>query len=178
MGDQIHINLEKLVISGNVLDVGIKNYGIIYNLYKHYNDEIAVDYFEGKNEKNNIQHQCYDNCILFFTLHQLLTGRKKELLIQELCCMLKEEGCIFIWDIDKGIKSIFNSKIKVQLPNKTTKEFRVTDFNYLKNNAKEKIKAIIEKYCEIEEYSYSNNLFYMKAKKKGKLKDESIISSS
>ena len=47
--------MEKEVFKGNVLDIGYKNTGIIYNVYKHLNEETNIEYINGDDEKENIK---------------------------------------------------------------------------------------------------------------------------
>ena len=50
MGKTIIINLEKVNISGDVLDVGEKNLGIIYNLTKEAQEEMSLDYVNSESK--------------------------------------------------------------------------------------------------------------------------------
>ena len=178
MDKDIFINLEKIVVSGNVLDIGVDNQGIVYNLYKHYNDEISVDYIDGKEEKNSIEKNKYDSCMLFFTLHKIWFNAFKKQFIKDINCFLKDDGFIYVWDIDKGYKCYFKSKIKILLPDRSIKIIRIKDYNLCKNNTKENIKAMLEQYFDIEEYTSSNRVFFIKAKKKGIISNEGVINSN
>jgi hypothetical protein len=63
---------EKEIFKGNLLDIGFSNHGIIYNIYKQYNDDnSSVDYIEGKDQKTGIEEGVYDTCALFFTLSDI-----------------------------------------------------------------------------------------------------------
>lgn len=44
MGKTLVINLEDVIFQGDILDVGEKNLGIIYNISKEAKDEISLDY--------------------------------------------------------------------------------------------------------------------------------------
>ena len=58
--------MENEIFKGNLLDVGLDNQGIVYNVYKQFNDNINVEYISGKDERKNIMEDYYDNCILLF----------------------------------------------------------------------------------------------------------------
>ena len=95
--------MEKQTFTGNVLDVGFNNYGVIYNLY---NSDGEVEYFSGKKDKKFIKKGLYDSCVLFFTLSSVWLHISRSSLLKELCSYLKEDGVIYIWDMDKGYSQI------------------------------------------------------------------------
>lgn len=66
LSKDIFINMEKEIFKGNLLDIGMDNQGIIYNIYKEFNDNVNVEYVSGKEEGKNIKEDYYDNCILLF----------------------------------------------------------------------------------------------------------------
>lgn len=68
LSKDIFINMEKEIFKGNLLDIGMDNQGIIYNIYKEFNDNVNVEYVSGKEEGKNIKEDYYDNCILLFSL--------------------------------------------------------------------------------------------------------------
>ena len=98
------INLEHKYFSGNVLDIGLQNHGIVYNLYKHNNENFNVEYVDGKDETDNIQKNSYDSCIMFLSFSSLSLKLHKKNLIKEIYDYLKEDGILHIWDI--SLKSI------------------------------------------------------------------------
>lgn len=171
----VFINMENEVLTGNFLDVGMDNYGIVYNLYKENNEEIAVDYINGWGEKTNIEEDNYDGCVLLFSLRNIKLKTHKRNLIKDIYKFLKEDGNIYIWDIDKGVNSVFNGKIRILLPDKKIKEIVIKDYNIFKDSSKENTVEILKNYFEIVELKSSNNVYYIKAKKKVKNKDESNI---
>ena len=77
---------------------------------------------------------------------------------------------------DKGFVKIFNSNVKIKLPDKTTKQIYLKDFNVFKDSSKEKTIKILEPYFEVVTMKSSDNIYYIVCKKKGKSKDEIIIS--
>jgi hypothetical protein len=86
------------------------------------------------------------------------------------------DGLLYIWDIDKGFAKTFNSIIKVVLPDKSTKQISLRDFNILKNSSKENTMKILQNYFEVLTLKNSDNIYYMICKKKGKLENESNTS--
>lgn len=49
--------MENEIFRGNLLDVGTDNYGIIYNIYKQYNEDSNLEYINGAEEKESIKRR-------------------------------------------------------------------------------------------------------------------------
>ena len=179
MKKEAFINLEKHIFNGNLLDIGFSNHGIIYNIYKQYTDDYSnVDYIEGNEEKRGIQEDSYDSWALFFTLSDIRFAYSRDKLVQDIYRFLKNDGLLYIWDMDKGFVKIFNSKIKIMLPDKSTKQICLKDLNIFKNSSKEQTMKVLQPYFEVLTLKNSDDIYYMVCKKKGKSKDESIVSGS
>lgn len=164
MGKTLVINLENIIFQGDILDVGEKNLGIIYNISKEAKDEISLDYVSS-DSKVELKDRKYDACTFFFELNKIWTSLEKERLIREISSYIKESGEIFIWDINKERGKIFNNKIKVILQNEKVKEFTFKNLNVLLSSNIEEIKKILEKYFEIEETKAWEDVFFIKGKK-------------
>jgi hypothetical protein len=164
MGKTLVINLEDVIFQGDILDVGEKNLGIIYNISKEAKDEISLDYVSS-DSKVDLKDRKYDACTFFFELNKIWTSLEKERLIREISSYIKESGEIFIWDINKERGKIFNNKIKVILQNEKVKEFTFKNLNILLNSNIEEIKKILEKYFEIEETKEWEDVFFIRGKK-------------
>lgn len=164
MGKTLVINLENIIFQGDILDVGEKNLGIIYNISKEAKDEISLDYVSS-DSKVELKDRKYDACTFFFELNKIWTSLEKERLIREISSYIKESGEIFIWDINKERGKIFNNKIKVILQNEKVKEFTFKNLNILLNSNIEEIKKILEKYFEIEETKAWEDVFFIRGKK-------------
>lgn len=179
MKKEAFINLEKEIFKGDLLDIGFSNHGIIYNIYKQYiDDSSSVDYIEGKQAKDTIEEESYDTCALFLTLSEIKLPSNKKQLIKDIYRFLKTEGLLYIWDIDKDFIKVFDSKIKILLPDKSTKEIHLRNFNIFNNSSKENTMKMLQPYFEVLTTSSSDNIYYMVCKKKGKSKDESIVSGN
>lgn len=166
MKKEIFINLEKEVITGNVLDVCVENYGVIYNLYKAYNEDSTIDYVNGKKEENELLNEEYDNCIMFFSLRTLWLKNDKRKIINDISKHIKKNGCIYIWDIDKKYGKTFIGNIKILIPNRKIKEIKIKDINIFKNNSKDTIRAILEDKFDIVEIKSSDGIYCIKAIKR------------
>jgi len=166
MGKTLVIDLVDVILQGDILDVGEKNLGIIYNISKEAEDELSLDYVSS-DMKIELKDRKYDACTFFFDLNKIWTNVEKEKLIKEISLYLKEYGEIFIWDINKDRGKVFNNKIKVILPNGKVKEFTVKNLNILLSSNIEEIKKILEKYFEIEETKAWEDVFFIKGKKLG-----------
>jgi hypothetical protein len=172
MGKTLVIDLEDVILQGDILDVGEKNLGIIYSISKEAKEELSLDYVSN-DTKIELKNVKYDACTFFFDLNKIWTSLEKESLIKEVSSYLKEYGEIFIWDINKERGKVFNNKIKVILPNRKIKEFTFRNLNPLLSSNIGEIKKILEKYFEIEETKAWEDVFFIKGKKlKTKVKVE------
>ncbi|MGH4139819.1 class I SAM-dependent methyltransferase [Clostridium sp.] len=177
MKREVFINLEKEIFKGNLLDIGFSNHGIIYNICKQYiDDRSCVEYVEGKNDMHKIKEGSYDTCVLFLTLSGIKLTQSKKTLIKDIYKFLKEDGLLYIWDIDKGFLNTFSSSINILLPDKSTKQINLRDLNIFKNNSKESTMRILQPYFKITTLKNSDNIYYMVCKRRGKSEDESNIS--
>lgn len=166
MGKTLVINLEDFKLQGDILDVGEKNLGIIYNISKEAQDELSLDYVSSDN-KIELKNIKYDACTFFFDLNKIWTSIEKEKLIREVSSYIKKDGEIFIWDINKERGKVFNNKVKVILPNGKVKEFTFRNLNILLSSNIKEIKKILEKYFEIEETKAWEDVFFIRGKKLG-----------
>ena len=167
MKNYILINLEKENIQGNVLDIGCSNYGIIYNLFKNGCDEISVDYVSGREEKNKIEKEFYDSCIIFFSLSNIWLKYNRKKVLYDITKNIKPDGLLYIWDTDKKYGKMFNGTLKVILPGKEFKNIKINDRNILKDTSFSSTKKMFEKYFEIVDYKCSDNIYFIKGKKRG-----------
>ncbi|WP_087877521.1 hypothetical protein [Clostridium autoethanogenum] len=166
LSKDIFINMEKEIFKGNLLDIGMDNQGIIYNIYKEFNDNVNVEYVSGKEEGKNIKEDYYDNCILLFSFNKLWVKFKKKNFIKDIYNHLAKNGTIHIWDIDKGYGKIFYADIKILIPEGKLRKIKIRDFNILKDNSKESTLRLLDNYFKILECRNSDGLYYIKAEKK------------
>lgn len=171
MGKTLVIDLEDVCLQGDILDVGEKNLGIIYNISKDAEEELSLDYVDN-NSKINLKSRKYDACTFFFDLNKIWTSFEKERLIKEMSSYIKDSGEIFIWDINKERGKVFNNKIKVILPKGKVKEFTFKNLNILLSSNIEEIKKILVKYFKIEEVKAWEDVFFVRGTK---LKTEVIV---
>ncbi|EPY2305618.1 class I SAM-dependent methyltransferase [Clostridium sporogenes] len=164
--NEIVINMENEIFRGNLLDVGTDNYGIIYNIYKQYNEDSNLEYINGAEEKENIKEGYYDNCILLFSFSNIFFKKNRMSLIRDIYRYLKEEGNVYIWDIDKKLKETFNGKIKILLPGEKVKNISIKDLNLLKDSSIDTTIKLLDPYFEIKDLKSSDGVYYIKGKKK------------
>ncbi|ARC85124.1 hypothetical protein U732_3870 [Clostridium argentinense CDC 2741] len=165
MNNSVFINLENNILYGNLLDIGHDNYGVIYNLFKHYDEECDIQYFE-KRARRDIEKQSYDSCILFFSLNSIFKNIEKRRLIDEVGDYLKNDGILYIWDIDKKFLKTYENNIKVYMPDKSLKEFQIKDYNILKDNSKEKILDLVDKRFEVMNFKSNNGVYNIICRKR------------
>lgn len=174
MKKEAFISLEKEIFKGDLLDIGFCNHGVIYNIYKQYTDESnSIEYLEGEEAKGSIEQGVYDTCALFLTLSGIKFTQAKSKLIQDIYKFLKKDGLLYIWDTDKGFFKTFNSKIKIVLPDKSTKQIYIKDLNIFKDSSKENTMKILQPYFEVLTLKNSDNIYYMICRRREKSEDES-----
>lgn len=162
----IYIDLNSDMLTGDVLDIGFNNYGIIYNLYKQQNKDLSVEYLRGSEDKGCIEKQGYDNCVLLFSLSSIWLKINRKKLINDVYEFLKEDGIIHIWDTDKGYLKFFNRIIKLQTADSKLKDIRIADFNVFKDASQKSTIMLIEQFFEIIDLEAHDNVYYIKAKKR------------
>lgn len=161
--------MEREIFRGNILDIGLENHGIFYNIYKQYNDDVNVEYLSGKEEKDKINEDFYDSCILFFSFSSIWFKRRKKGFIADIYRYLNKDGMLYIWDIDKGYGKLFNGRLKIVIPESKIRQINVKDVNILKNTSKESTIKLLEGFFDILDSKSSDGIYYIKAKKKIKL---------
>ncbi|WP_392486483.1 class I SAM-dependent methyltransferase [Haloimpatiens sp. FM7315] len=159
------LDLRKYKLKGNVLDIGYRDYGIGYNLCKRDHSDMNVEYFNGSCKE--IEEKKYDICVLYFSFKNLWLDFMKEQLICFIYNVLDENGELYLWDVDKGPREVFNYNIKVQISEENTKIIKIRDFNFLNDNSKEKIIKLLAPKFDIIDFDYNDDIFYIRAKKKG-----------
>lgn len=160
MGKTIVLNLSDVKLNGDILDVG-ESFGVIYNISKDVMDEISVDYVGAENS-NMLKEEDYDTCTMFFHLSKLWNNSSRLKLIEEVTKYIKVGGAIYIWDINKEIKSIVNNKIIAVLPSGKVREFEFKNLNPLIKSDMEENKKFLEKYYEIEETKLWEDIHFIK----------------
>ncbi|MGL4730018.1 MAG: class I SAM-dependent methyltransferase [Clostridium sp.] len=165
MENSVFINLEETILAGDILDIGGDNYGIIYNLFKNFDEHGEIDYIE-KGEKIEIKEKKYDNCVLFFSLSSIMNIIEKKRLIDEINCYLKDDGLLYIWDMDKEVLKPYEKKLRVYMPDKTLKEIHIKDTNLLKQSNIKKTLSLLEKDFKILNCKSGSEIYYIMCKKR------------
>jgi len=166
VGKEIFINLEKEIFRGNILDVGLDNYGVVYNIYKQYYDNVNVEYLSGNEEKESIKEGFYDSCILFFSFSSMWLKINRRKFIKDICRYLNKDGLLYIWDIDKGYTRTFNATVKIVIPEKKMRQIKLRDLNVFKDTSKKNTIKLLEEYFNIVDVKSSDGIYYIKASKK------------
>ena len=105
MGKTLVIDLEDIVLQGDILDVGEKNLGIIYNISKEAQDELSLDYV-CNDTKVELKSREYDACTFFFDLNKIWTSLEKEKIIKEVSSYLKENGDRIIYHDQDALNAV------------------------------------------------------------------------
>lgn len=181
MGKTIFINMNDVKIKGDVLDLSSENSGIIYSISKDIEDELCVDYV-GLEDKNILSERKYDACTFVFNLNNIFGSRRKAKVIKEVVNYLKDNGEIYIWDVNKDGGKFIDYKVNVALPNGDIKKVILKSYNPIATCKFEEIKKILEKYSDIKESKVWEDIFFIRAVKKKseqreEVKNESIIDS-
>ncbi len=172
MNKVLILNMEHLKLEGDILDVTSENASVIYSLSKEVEEELSVDYVE---EESELEKKKYDVCTFFFNLNNVNGGLKKESLIKKVTESLKDNGSIYLWDMNKTRGEVVDYKIKVILPNNKIKEGVIKNLNPLISCNFEEIKKILSKYYIIKEEKQWEDVFFLNGVKKKDIKSEDII---
>jgi hypothetical protein len=162
------IDLRELDIRGNVLDVGLESCGIIYNIYKLNieGSRFDVEYGEGKSGMTEVEANYYNSCVCFFSFRYLMMVREKSKLTDFISKSLKEDGILYVWELNKGYGKYFNGIIRVMLPDRTIKRIRLTDVNIFNDiSIKSTIKILSGKFDILDTKEW-DGIYFIKAKKK------------
>lgn len=165
MGKTLVISLENLKITGDILDVGGDDFGVIYNVFKEVESELSLDYADTDDGKR-LREKSFDAATLFFAMGDLGKKRNKEELIKEIVQYLKVNGEVYIWDIVKNKGEFINNTVKVILPNSKVKDFKIKKINPFLTCSMEEVEKSLEKYCKVVETKQWEELFFIKAIKK------------
>lgn len=160
---EIFINMENEIFRGNLLDIGLKNSGIVYNIYKEFNHDINLEYINGEEEEKNIKESSYDVCILMFSLSSIWSKSKRRSVIECVHKYLRHGGMLYIWDIDKKPGKLFIGNIKILMPGKKLRIIKIRNINAVQNVSKEIVFNMIKKYFEIKEYNFTENMYHIEA---------------
>ena len=163
MKKTIILNLEDIKIEGDILDVSCENSGIVCSLSVDAKDEVALD--SECDDVNVIKNKKYNACTFFFNLSSLWTLNKKESLINEVSELLKEHGEIYIWDINKNVGELVDSKLRVLLPNGNIDEYNIKNNNIFSSSNYEETKSILEKTFKIQETKVWEDVYFIKGAK-------------
>ncbi len=161
------VNVESFNFKGDVLDISYENMGIVYNIFKNNDDSTVIDYVDN-GEKHKINKNSYDNGVIFFFLSSMFRKKSKVIFIEEIYEYLKEDGKLYIWDIDKKANMSYKNNIKVILPRGNSKEFTLRDYNIFNDSSLNSTLGILEEFFEIEEYKAWDGVYFIRAKKKGR----------
>ena len=163
MGKTIVLNLSDVKLQGNILDIG-ESFGVIYNISKEVMNEVSVDYVYGE-ENNNLIKKEYNICTMFFCLSRFWNASTRLKLIEEVSKYIESGGELFIWDINKEIKDMFNNKIVAVLPSGKLREFEFKNLNPLIKSNIEENQKLLEKYYKIEETKLWEDIHFIRARK-------------
>jgi hypothetical protein len=175
---EVIINLQREELKGDILDAGLDNYGVIYNLLKDQNVDLNVEYVDKENDREFLQEGAYDTVTLFFSLSRFLLNFERKNIIKQLLKYLKSDGEIVVWDLDKKIGRAMSLDIKVLFPENRTKTISYSDYNVLKGASCDNTVKLLQRYFDIVELNLRDNIYYIKGRRKGRCSNESSIDSN
>lgn len=164
MGKTIFINMNDVKIKGDILDMSSENSGIVYNISKDVEEELCVDYVTSDN-KSVLDERKYDACTFMFNFNNIWGNRRKAKVIKDVVKYLKDDGEIYVWDVNKEGGRFIDYKINIALPNGEIKRAALKNYNPIATCSIEEIQKILEKYCKIEETKVWEDVFFIKAVK-------------
>ncbi|EDS77434.1 class I SAM-dependent methyltransferase [Clostridium massiliodielmoense] len=174
MNNEIIINMEEEVLNGDILDIGMDNNGVIYNIYKNSNTDFNVEYIDDKNGLNFIKNNSYDVCAMFLSFSSIMLKANKKRFVKKIYEYLREGGVFYIWDLDKKYGRILNQSVKVKISDDMIKEIIFKEFNILKESSYESTKNILNDFFDIIDFKCLNGVYYIKAQKRRRNEYEKI----
>jgi len=165
MGKTLVVNMDYLELEGDILDISEGNAGIIYSISKDIEEELSVDYVDESN-KSILKGREYDACTFFFNLNKVWGNRKREGLVKEVTHYIKENGKIFLWDVNKERGNRVDNKVEIILPSGEVKGGLLRNNNPISCCSFEETIKIIEKYYIIEETKVWQEMFFIQGRKK------------
>lgn len=174
LNNEIVINMEEKVFNGDMLDIGMDNYGVIYNIYKKNNTDFNVEYIDNKKGLDFIKNNSYDICVMFLSFSSIMLKANKQKLVKKICDYLREDGLFYIWDLDKKYGRILNENVKVKISDDITKQIIFKEFNIFKESSYESTKNILNDFFDIIDFKCSDGGYYIKAQKRRRSEYEKI----
>lgn len=173
---EIILDISDIDLRGDVLDVAFNNYKIIYDRYKENNKNFEVEYIFNKNKEELLDENSYDSCVLFFTLKDVFLRYSKKYIIDKIFNILRQNGKLYIWDIDKRYLKKFNRIINVKVSDDDIRSINIKCYNIFMNNSYNTIIRIIKQKFNIINVECRDGIFFIIAEKR-RQNDESIINS-
>lgn len=165
MGKTLVVNMNYLQLEGDILDISQENAGVIYSISKDALEELSVDYVDESN-KNILKERKYDACTFFFTINQIWGSRKRATLVKEVTSYVKEDGRIFLWDVNKELGNRVDNKVEIILPSGEVKSGLLKNNNPISSCSFEEIIKILEKYYIIEDTKVWKEMFFIQGRRK------------
>ena len=159
------VNMNYVDIEGDILDLSCDENGVIYSISKDIEAELSVDYVD-ENSREKLKGRKYDACTFFFNLNNMWRRRQKDSIIKEVKNYLKEDGKIYLWDVNKERGKKIDNKVEIILPNGKIKGGVLRNNNIFTSCNYEEILKILEKYYIIEDSKVWEEMFFIKAKYK------------
>lgn len=167
MKKYLKLQLDNIEIKGNVLDVCGEEKGVIYDFIKQSMDnKNVIDDIEYLEKNKLIEKKYYNTCFLFFVLSGIMFSVKRKKLIRELYSYLDENGIIYIWDIEKKIFKLFDSEVKIYLPDSSSKTMKIRKYNLFSSSSKLKTLKEINVYFKIVDYKDYGGVYLIKARRR------------
>ncbi|OPJ59572.1 hypothetical protein [Clostridium oryzae] len=160
----VNIDIEKVKIEGNVLDIGSINYGIVYRICKELDNAVEVDYVS--EDRQNIKTNFYDTAIIFFNVSNLAFESERKDLIKEAAKCLSTDGEIIIWDVEKKRGKKVNTDVNMIFKSGDNRIVNIRRNNIFTSNSLSSTKTLIEGFFDIIEENQIENIFFIRAKKK------------
>lgn len=165
MSKEILLEIDREAFKGELLDIGLDNDGIVYNMYKQFNGHNKIEYLHGKQQQDKIKKNYYDNCIMLFSFSAIWFKINRREIIKKIHSYLKDNGTLHIWEVNKGYGKISHCTVAIPFPDNKLKQIKITDLNIVKDNSISAIKSIVEACFSIEDMKINEDIFYIKAVK-------------
>lgn len=162
---KVILDMSNINLSGDVIEISSNNYNIIYNNYKKNNKNYEIEYIFNKNKRELLTNNSYDICIVFFTLKDIFLKHSKKNIINKIYDILRDNGKLYIWDINKQYFKIANNNIDLVISQSVIKSIKVKSYNIFMDNSCNTIIKIIKQKFNIVNVECRDGIFFIIAQK-------------
>lgn len=177
------IDLSRLSLDGEILDMGYEGKGIIYRAIRQkeqyescneaavtidsINDIEECSWVHGRPTSLPFEDRRFDAVTAFFCLPYIRTRNGRAKVFREIARVLKDDGKLYIWDMNTNFWNINpKTKVKVILPANGVENIKLSKARWFTSYSLNTIADAVEKYFIINERKIDGRYFNIEAVKR------------